>query len=430
MNPNINISNYEEFLIDFLDGTLDEATHAQVLLFLENNPDIAEEFSGIADVVVDECIGSFNHKDELKIKFESKIVVNAKNYEHYFIAYHQGDLSNDEIIQVDDFLIENTQLQNDFDLFKAVSSVKPSEVAFDEKDSLKLVEFAAGEFILKSEFENICIDYFEGNLATDTTNTLLDAIGNNKELEIIFNLYHNTKFKADKSIVFDEKAKLYRRRMIAVVPAVQYINSIAAAVVLLLMFNVYNFKLDGLNVENNISNPKNIEIPVLETPSLSENNSESTTSTTVNEAKPVDEKTVAVSAEPSIKSNTEQLSTTKDQIVYMEPKGMRAAFIREEFKMEDPKTIKYVAAAKDTSYFEVTAYESADNTNAVEETAPEEVDGQAEPTKFKRKITRIFNREKEYYASREPKQAMKKIADFAVKSYNLMTEREEPVAKN
>ncbi len=429
MNKNINISNYEEFLIDFLDGTLDETTHAQVLLFLENNPDIAEEFNGIGDVVVEDCIGKIDFKDELRIKLEPKLLLNTENYEHYFIAYHQGDLSNDEIIQIDDFLIENPQLQKDFELYKTVSSLSPKEVVFDDKDSLKVVEFASNVFIRKSEFETICIDYFEGNLDTETTNTLLDAIDNNKELEGIFNLYHNTKFKADNSIVFEEKSKLYRRRMIAVVPAIQYINSIAAAILILLMFNVYNFNLDSLSIDNNILGAKRLRVPAGKKIYTSDRSLELNSSSKVNSVEPITDDNVTESTEIKPKSTKKQMSVAKYEIEHMKPKDMQDCIVSDDIKMGHPKLIKYEASAKDTSYIEIKATKLVSNNSSASETSPTEIQGQRVPDKFKRKITRIFKREKEYYANIEPKQAFNKISKFAVKSYNRMTEREEPVAK-
>lgn len=429
MSRNINISNYEEFLIDFLDGTLDENTHAQVLLFLENNPDIADEFNGIEDVVVDECIGRINFKDELRIKLEPKILINTENYEHYFIAYHQGDLSNDEIIQVDDFLSENTQLQKEFDLFKVVSAVQPSKVVFNDKDSLKVVEFAAGEFMTRSEFENICIDYFEENLDSTTTNTLLDAIDNNKELEDIFNLYHNTKLKSDTSIVFEQKSKLYRRRIIAVVPAIQYLNSIAAAVLILLMFNVYNFNIHSLNIENTISHSNKIKKTTIIAPSIANHSSEIIDNTTLVEVDDEEQISSTVNSKHNYRTTTQNMAIANQGIVYVKPKDMNAGFISEDIKMENPTAINYIAAAKDTSYFEVTATELSDKHDLVEESFDNKVDKQTVPEKLKRKITRIINREKEYYANMEPKETLKKFTNYAVKSYNIMTEREEFVAK-
>jgi hypothetical protein len=40
----ININNYEEIIIDFLDGKLDDNTVAKLFVFLDQNPAIKAEF--------------------------------------------------------------------------------------------------------------------------------------------------------------------------------------------------------------------------------------------------------------------------------------------------------------------------------------------------------------------------------------------------
>ena len=62
----INRNNYEAFLIDFLDGTLDAVLVAELMLFLEANPDIREEFDGIEDVSLESQNIHFTEKDFLK----------------------------------------------------------------------------------------------------------------------------------------------------------------------------------------------------------------------------------------------------------------------------------------------------------------------------------------------------------------------------
>ena len=132
MQEKINRGNYEVFLIDFLEENLDSETHAQVLFFLENNPDIAEEFNGISDFDIQECYASYDEKEDLKRRFEKNILINADNYEHYFIAYHEGDLSADEKIQVEDFIDNNPSLNKDFELYGNLRYNTDNSIVFEE----------------------------------------------------------------------------------------------------------------------------------------------------------------------------------------------------------------------------------------------------------------------------------------------------------
>ena len=50
--PKITTSNYEAFVISYLDGSLDPVEVAELLLFLEQHPDIREEVAEISSVVL------------------------------------------------------------------------------------------------------------------------------------------------------------------------------------------------------------------------------------------------------------------------------------------------------------------------------------------------------------------------------------------
>jgi hypothetical protein len=68
---NINHHNYEIILIDYLDGNLPEAERIEVELFLQQNPEIAEQISDFADVVLPNEIISYDKKHELQIVSKS-----------------------------------------------------------------------------------------------------------------------------------------------------------------------------------------------------------------------------------------------------------------------------------------------------------------------------------------------------------------------
>ena len=115
----INRSNYEAFVISYFDGSLDPVDTAELLLFLEQNPDLKEEVSGIADVVLnpDQKI-QFNFK-ELLIRPADLEAVNltASNYNYYFVAAHEGDLSARGMKRVEAFIISHPELKKEYELF-------------------------------------------------------------------------------------------------------------------------------------------------------------------------------------------------------------------------------------------------------------------------------------------------------------------------
>ena len=74
---NISIHNYEEFILDFLEGNLSEQKEAEMLLFLEQNPHLQSEIDGLLDenliLTADESI-VFENKEILKHHDESAMI--------------------------------------------------------------------------------------------------------------------------------------------------------------------------------------------------------------------------------------------------------------------------------------------------------------------------------------------------------------------
>ena len=134
----INRNNYEVFLIDYLDGTLDAILEAELLLFLEENPDIREEFEGLETVSLSNQKISFDDKSILK-KTEIKTIsgIGENNFEDFFIAFYEDDLSSQEAANLKEFLNTNPQLQTDFALHKKLLLQKEETLVYAQKEELK-----------------------------------------------------------------------------------------------------------------------------------------------------------------------------------------------------------------------------------------------------------------------------------------------------
>ncbi len=427
MNKIINISNYEEFLIDFLDGNLDEETHALVVLFLEENPEIAEEFDGIANVSVEECIGSLDDKNSLKVHLQPVILINNDNYEFYFIAYHEGDLSDDEKIQVEDFLEINTDLQAEFKTFADVSSVDAEDIVFGEKKELKQYEIAHNDFVSHSDFEIMCVDSIEGNLNAADAQRFDAAIASNNELGNIAAIYSKTKLQADTTIIFEDKESLYQRNFIQIMHYnIRYANSVAAAIVLLLMFNILNFNLDKINsqiIETSSNNIHNVLIPSnVDEPQLPD--AELTKEVVISEEQQIeasaDEKTV-VKAVKRVIQKKPNIELAK--IVEMQTKGFDAVLPQcKEPQLKAMVPMHLEEFVIDTASVLVTAT----NPNEEQSLAKGEI---KKLKKLGNKVNRFFNHEKEYIANTEPKKAAKRFADMAIKGFNKLTESDRSISK-
>lgn len=135
----INRNNYEAYFIDHLDGRLDAALLVELNQFLNANPDLKEELAEFESIDInlqDSFI--YTEKEELKKAIILSVgKIDSENYNDYFIAATEGDLSQTEQEELETFLNLNPNLQAAFDLFK-VSRLSPDdEIVFSNKSSLK-----------------------------------------------------------------------------------------------------------------------------------------------------------------------------------------------------------------------------------------------------------------------------------------------------
>jgi len=133
----INRNNYESFLLDHLEGVLDSHLTEELLLFLDENPDIREEVEMLDEVVLMPPDLSMGNKEPLKKKITPVGRVNEKNYEEKFIAFHENDLDAEEKKEVAGFVSVNIFLKKDFKLFGKTFVAPDKEVVFAEKETLR-----------------------------------------------------------------------------------------------------------------------------------------------------------------------------------------------------------------------------------------------------------------------------------------------------
>ena len=130
--------NYEIFFIDYFDGRLSKEQKKELFNFLSIYPDLKAEFDEFEMINLPEENIEFPNKELLK---KSNVVevsnINENNYEYYFIAWHEGDLSNNEKFRLEEFLRLNPELNKDFELYKLTKLKADTSVIYQDKKSLK-----------------------------------------------------------------------------------------------------------------------------------------------------------------------------------------------------------------------------------------------------------------------------------------------------
>ena len=139
----INRNNYEQYFIDHLDGRLDTSLAEEFNQFLKDNPDLNEELENFEPIDVN-LQDLFIYTDKEKLKkavVTANGQINSENYNAYFIAATEGDLTSAEEEEVKAFIKLNPHLQATFELFK-ISRLSPDQSAvFPNKSSLKKYPF-------------------------------------------------------------------------------------------------------------------------------------------------------------------------------------------------------------------------------------------------------------------------------------------------
>ncbi len=134
----INKSNYESFVIDYLDGKLNAIELACFIAFLENNPDIKSELDDLENVTLDPEKIVYKPKGEIKKKeLISTDGINENNYEDCFIGHYEKELTYSQNNSLKLFLKNNPELNDEFELHKKIKLVPDYKVVFPNKDSLK-----------------------------------------------------------------------------------------------------------------------------------------------------------------------------------------------------------------------------------------------------------------------------------------------------
>ena len=132
----INRQNFETYFIDYLDGRLDPGQVAELLSFLEENPDLERELKEFENIQIKPMEILFPGKESLKKTISDIPVINESNFEEYCIAKIEGDLrAKDEVI-LEQYLADFPGKRKDFELF-AKTILQPDTIFFKDKTSLK-----------------------------------------------------------------------------------------------------------------------------------------------------------------------------------------------------------------------------------------------------------------------------------------------------
>jgi hypothetical protein len=228
---NINKHNYEAFFLDYHEGNLSPQQVADLLLFIEQHPELKEEFESFENFSLEDFSSYiFENKEELKKE------ITLQNKDEYFSRSVDETLTEMEANLLEQFLKQHPQYFPEFELFRKTKLFSEKGIVFENKDELKQITFQ-----IRSAYdsrEEMMIAASEGILTTEELSLFNQQLSVDPEMSESFSLYKKIKLQPELSVVFENK-EILKRKDKKIIPFYYYISAAAAILLLFGMFIIF-----------------------------------------------------------------------------------------------------------------------------------------------------------------------------------------------
>jgi hypothetical protein len=128
----IDRSNYEIWLIDWLDGNLSDLQVEQVLKFLYQNPDLQKDFEDLSSFTLSPSEKSFTGKSLLK---KTTLELSEKQFEFLCVASMENDLNPGQEAELKEIIDLNSEKRKTFEFIQKMKLV-PEDIRYEHKYQL------------------------------------------------------------------------------------------------------------------------------------------------------------------------------------------------------------------------------------------------------------------------------------------------------
>jgi hypothetical protein len=135
----ITIDNYEAWLLDHLEGRLNETQTALLTRFLAEHPELdaaSDNHLPVLEPCHTSCEKGFAYLKQPADAVVSVAGFDASNYDEAFAAYHEGDLDQNGKVNLHRFVALNPVLSSEFNLYEQLKLI-PEYIPFPHKASLR-----------------------------------------------------------------------------------------------------------------------------------------------------------------------------------------------------------------------------------------------------------------------------------------------------
>ena len=225
----INFNNYEAWLLDYAEGNLSAEDTAELLLFMEQHPELQTDVDNLMDFTLpsDEIISAdFKqqlHKDEAALK---------EHFENLCIAFYDKTITAPEKNELESILKQNPHWKKEFHAFAHTYIQQESDLEFPAKSALKK------QFQLEGSFDDQALKALEGLLSEREKSVFEASLQNDPSKQLQWKAFQMTVLPQE-HIVLKEKASLYQQIDGARVFPI-WSSWIAVAASLALLFGAYS----------------------------------------------------------------------------------------------------------------------------------------------------------------------------------------------
>ncbi|CAN5524261.1 hypothetical protein BH11BAC2_BH11BAC2_04100 [soil metagenome] len=132
---NINTSNYESWFLDYHEGTLSAENSAELFLFLEQHPELKEEFESFEMMMLPAADPTDLFPDKISLKKNN--LPDATTIQDWLIAEMEGDLNLQQRAALLSFLEASPEYQKDRALYAKTKIEANASIQFPNKSKLR-----------------------------------------------------------------------------------------------------------------------------------------------------------------------------------------------------------------------------------------------------------------------------------------------------
>lgn len=185
------------------------------------------------------------------------ININRANYEEYFLLYTDNELNAAERRAVEEFVLQNPDLEYEFKMLQR-STLKPEKgVAFRNKEAL--MQF--NDVVHSANYEEFFLLYADNELSNQQKAQVEQFVYDHPQYQSAFEFLQEIRLTPDSDVLFLHKERLYRHERVRPI-AIRWWKVAAAAMVLLITGLVWMNNNQHLQPSDEIVQGVNQQQPV------------------------------------------------------------------------------------------------------------------------------------------------------------------------